>query len=48
LSNTTFTFGEHHPRFLEDFIKKYGKNKIKILSYGCLSDEKEYIDNLLK
>ena len=48
LSKTVMKFGEKQPRFLEDFIEKYGKNKIKILDYGKLIDDKKYIDNILK
>jgi len=35
------------PRFLEDFIDKYGKDKINIISYGTYSDEIESINQLL-
>lgn len=41
-------FGELQPRFLEDFIKMYGKGNIKIISYGKLDNEREYIDSLLE
>lgn len=47
LSKTQELFGEMCPRFLEDFIEKYGKKKIKVLDYGTIEDT-EYIDELLR
>ncbi len=47
LSNTTYQFGDKCPRYLEDFVRAFGKSKIKILGYGILLNEKEYIQSLL-
>ena len=43
----TRSFGEVHPKFLEDFIYYNGKKKIKIISYGSLKEKKEMIDKML-
>ena len=48
LSKTQVQMGHKCPRYLEDFIKRYGKSEIVIIDYGCLIGEKKYIDNLLK
>ena len=48
LSKTSHQFGSDCPRFLEDFIKAFGKKNIEIKDYGKLIYDKEYIDNLLK
>ena len=47
LSKTQIQMGHVCPRFLEDFIEKYGVNNIRIIDYGCLSNEKKYIDDIL-
>jgi len=44
----TRRFGEYQPKYLEDFIEKYNKKKINIISYGDLFSEKEAIDKLLE
>lgn len=46
-SKTIERHGEIQPRYLEDFIDKYGKNNIKIVSYGKLYDETDYINKLI-
>lgn len=49
LSKTNWRFGEECPRFLEDFIEKYGKKNVEILSFGDMSlEDKAYALNLLK
>ena len=48
LSKEHFQFGEKCPRFLEDFIDVYGNEVVKVLDYGSLSEDKEYIDELLR
>jgi hypothetical protein len=48
LSKTHEQFGIKCPRFLEDFIEEYGKNNIKVIAYGSLKNEKDYINGLLK
>lgn len=48
LPKTQWQFGEKCPRYLEDFINKYGKSKIRIIEYGKLLEDKLYIDGLLK
>ena len=48
LPKTFTTMGEKHPRFLEDFIEKYGRKNVKIVDYGKLHYEKEYIDKILE
>ena len=48
LSKTHIAFGERCPRYLEDFIESVGKPNIKIIGYGTLIQEKEYIDELLR
>ena len=48
LSKTSHQFGEDCPRYLEDFIERYGKNNIKLKSYGKLIDDEEYINSLLE
>ena len=47
LSEKVYISGGYRPRYLEDFIKFYGKEDIEIVSYGKLKSEKEYIDRLL-
>ena len=47
LSKTSHQFGSDCPRYLEDFIEKYGKKDVVIKGYGTLLSEKEYIDSLL-
>lgn len=37
-----------HPRFLEDFLEKYGKENILIIDYGKLRHKKDYIDSLIR
>jgi len=44
----TRRFGEDQPQYLEDFIKVFGKEKIKIISYGSLEGDKEKILKLLE
>ena len=46
-SKFTRTFGEDHPKYLEDFIEFYGKKKIRIISYGSLKENKKMIDKML-
>jgi hypothetical protein len=46
-SKTTRSFGEDHPRYLEDFIELCGKRKVKIISYGKLADQRKKIDKML-
>ena len=46
-SKITRTFGEDHPKYLEDFIEFCGKKKIRIISYGSLREKKELIDKML-
>ena len=48
LSKRVYRYGLLYPRYLEDFIEIYGKNKIKIIGYGKLEYEKEYINELLE
>ena len=47
LSEKVYISGEYRPRFLEDFIKLYGKKNIKIISYGKLKERRDEIDKLL-
>ncbi len=48
LSKMSHQLGHDCPRYLEDFIDVYGANNIKILTYGKLWEEKDYINNLFK
>jgi hypothetical protein len=48
LSKFTSSFGEYHPRYLEDFIERYGKHNIKIVSFGKLKEEKDTILKLFE
>ena len=43
----TRSFGEDHPKFLEDFIEFYGKHKIRIISYGSMLKKRDFIDKML-
>jgi len=45
---TKIMFQEECPRFLEDYIEKYGKKNINIIDYGKLIEEKKHIKELLK
>ena len=47
LSKIVWRAGEKQPRFLEDFIEKYGKDKINIISYGSLKKHIKYIREIL-
>ena len=44
----TRSFGEDHPKFLEDFIKLCGKKQITIISYGDLVNQRHMIKKLLE
>ena len=46
-SELTQRFGEWQPKYLEDFINRYGKKRIEILSYGDLIEKRNDIDKLL-
>ena len=48
LSKYHIMFSERQPRYLEDFIEINGKNNVKIISYGSLLNESDYIDGILK
>jgi len=48
LSKYVRRFDGRSPRYLEDFIEVYGKSNVRVLDYGTLIHEKEYIINLLK
>lgn len=41
------TFGEDHPKYLEDFIEFHGKHNITVISYGDLTNKKDLIDKML-
>lgn len=41
-------FGEHHPRYLEDFIEFYGKKNVEVMSYGKLKDNADMIQEILQ
>jgi hypothetical protein len=47
LSKKHRVFGEMQPRYLEDFIEKYGKKNIKIISYGDLNNRKDDIKRIM-
>lgn len=46
-SKTIERHGEKQPRYFEDFIERYGKDNIQIISYGKLNNETDYINKLL-
>lgn len=48
LSKTRVTFGERHPRFLEDFIDKFGKQNVVVRSLGKLHEDATYIIKLFE
>ena len=48
LSHIRETFGETHPRFLEDFIDKFGKQNVIVRSLGKLHEDADYIISLFE
>lgn len=46
-SKITRSFGEDHPKYLDDFIELDGKDNITIISYGDLKHKKHLIDKML-
>jgi hypothetical protein len=43
----TRSFGEDHPKFLQDFIEFYKKDRIQIISYGSLKEKEDEINKLI-
>jgi len=43
----TMRFGELQPKYLEDFIKRYGQKRIRIITYGSLINKRDEIDKML-
>jgi len=40
-------YGYDEPKYLEDFIHLFGKNKIRIVSYGKLKNRMDEINKML-